>query len=291
MQIQRCKILILLLLVGSYVNAKNYALLIGISTYPKEEAGSSWVDIHGTNDTQLLLPMLFQHGYDVYLLENEKANAQNIRASIDKLIQHAQLNDTIYFHFSGHGQPVEDYDGDELDGWDESIIPYDAKMIWNESIYEGENHIIDDELNVYFNRLRCKVGAKGLVVAIIDACHSGTMYREYNVMDEDLSYRGVNIGFSRDKFYRPKKESTSSNYIIPTAKDLANIIIIEACQAGQCNQEVKIDGEYYGSLSYCIYKNPTFDFSQNWLNTLNMTMKSILPEWSSQQLMIETNLR
>jgi hypothetical protein len=30
--------------------------------------------------------------------------------------------DIIYLHFSCHGQPFEDMNGDEADGWDESYL-------------------------------------------------------------------------------------------------------------------------------------------------------------------------
>ena len=61
--------------------------------------------------------------------------------------------DIIYLHFSCHGQPIEDIDGDEDDGWDEALIPFDAKKKYQKGTYTGENHITDDELNSYLKRL------------------------------------------------------------------------------------------------------------------------------------------
>ena len=49
--------------------------------------------------------------------------------------------DIVYLHFSTHGQPVEDQNGDEEDGWDESIVPIDAYKIYKKGIYEGKNHL------------------------------------------------------------------------------------------------------------------------------------------------------
>ena len=46
--------------------------------------------------------------------------------------------DIVYLHFSCHGQPVEDLDGDEKDGWDESIVPYDAWKKPISGIYDGK---------------------------------------------------------------------------------------------------------------------------------------------------------
>jgi hypothetical protein len=44
------------------------------------------------------------------------------------LVQGAQPNDSLFFHFSGHGGQTEDLDGDEDDGLDETIYPVDFKQ-------------------------------------------------------------------------------------------------------------------------------------------------------------------
>ena len=47
----------------------------------------------------------------------------------------AQPGDAFFFHFSGHGSRVKDTDGDEADGWDETICPVD---------YDRAGMIVDD---------------------------------------------------------------------------------------------------------------------------------------------------
>lgn len=39
------------------------------------------------------------------------------------LVQGAQPNDALFFHYSGHGGQAKDLDGDEDDGYDETIYP------------------------------------------------------------------------------------------------------------------------------------------------------------------------
>lgn len=74
-----------------------------------------------------------------------------------------QAGDSLVFHYSGHGGQKKDENGDEVDGFDETILPLD---------YEQEGIILDDEINETIVRpLPC--GAK--LHAIIDACHSGTV--------------------------------------------------------------------------------------------------------------------
>ena len=70
-----------------------------------------------------------------------------------------------------------DDNGDEIDGYDESLVPYDAPMNYQKGVYEGENHLIDDEFGVLLSELREKVGPAGNVLTIIDACYSGTITR------------------------------------------------------------------------------------------------------------------
>ena len=81
-------------------------------------------------------------------------------------------------------------------------------MYYRKGIYEGEKHILDDELNAFFNKIREKIGQKGMLLVVIDACHSGTMSREENdaPLDDESPVRGTYIGFSEDKIFRPIRE-------------------------------------------------------------------------------------
>ena len=54
------------------------------------------------------------------------------------LVDGAQPNDSLFFHFSGHGSQKMDYDSDEVDGSDETIVPLD---------YKSAGDIVDDEMN------------------------------------------------------------------------------------------------------------------------------------------------
>lgn len=38
------------------------------------------------------------------------------------LVKDAQPNDSLFFHYSGHGGQTKDLDGDEADGYDEGKI-------------------------------------------------------------------------------------------------------------------------------------------------------------------------
>ncbi|CAH1416261.1 unnamed protein product [Lactuca virosa] len=89
--------------------------------------------------------------------------ARNMRTALSWLIEGCQPGDSLVFHFSGHGSRQRNLNGDELDGYDETLCPLD---------FETEGMIIDDEINATIVR-PLPLGAK--LHAIIDSCHSGTV--------------------------------------------------------------------------------------------------------------------
>lgn len=139
--------------------ANKRALLIGISHYPQTTKSNpcTWTNIHGCNDVRLLRGTLQKQGFRITTLTNAQATASHIRRALKRLCQQAAKGDMVVIHFSGHGQPFEDLSGDEADGWDEAIVPYDAKKCYSRT-YTGRCHIIDDELEHYINNLRTTVG-------------------------------------------------------------------------------------------------------------------------------------
>lgn len=228
------------------------ALIVGISQYP-QTGSDAWGTIHGANDAELIVPVMKRQGFSIVTICNKAATAKRIRRGMDTLVSSCKPGDTVYLHFSCHGQPYEDIDGDEDDGWDESIVPYDAPMVYQKGKYEGENHIIDDELHTYFQKLRSKVGRKGLVCVVIDACHAGSASRGEDDMDDDddeVYVRGTKRGFSpRGKDFRPRINA-KGHFKIPQEAGLSDILILEACRSYQSNYEIKQSGKHYGPLSY-----------------------------------------
>ncbi|PKA53303.1 Metacaspase-1 [Apostasia shenzhenica] len=87
----------------------------------------------------------------------------NIRMALYWLVQGCQPGDSLVFHYSGHGSQQRNYNGDEADGYDETICPLD---------FETQGMIVDDEINATIVR-PIPHGVK--LHAIIDACHSGTV--------------------------------------------------------------------------------------------------------------------
>lgn len=239
--------LLALMLAGGILSADastRRALVIGLGRY----ADPSWAPIHGDSDADIVTAMLRSGGYgSITVLKNHKATKAAIIAAFRRLVSDSRRGDTVYIHFSGHGQQVTDVNGDEDDGFDEAWIPYDAYKTYSAS-YKGEKHLLDDEVAYWMSRLRDRVGQAGQLLVVVDACHSGDSSRgdECDSMCDGPCYvRG-----------------TSSDFIIPlataprrTAKVREDWLTLTACRDYQVNYEVKTsDGAYYGMLTYALWR-------------------------------------
>lgn len=157
--------------VCSPASAADRALLIGIGTYqnlpPK-------LFLHGPKNDLVAMEGLLTGtlGFDrsvVRVLRDEQATRASILSSIEEwLVAGTQPGDRAYLYYSGHGLQVTDQDGDEDDGMDEALAPFD--LVAGTKDWDGA--ITDDELDAILDRLKGRA-----VTLVIDACHSGTISR------------------------------------------------------------------------------------------------------------------
>lgn len=243
--------LVVLSIVASADAQSKRALIVGISDY-MQVSQDSWSSIHGANDAELIASVLEKQGFCCTKICNKKATAKRIRKELGALAASCKPGDEVYLHFSCHGQPFEDMNGDEEDGWDEAIVPYDALMTFQQGVYEGESHLTDDELHDYFQKIRSAVGSNGYLWVVIDACHAGNTYMGDEEEEDVVFCRGTKKGFSsQGKSFHPRINA-SGQFQIPQQQGLADIVILEACRSYQSNYEINQDGTYYGPLSYYI---------------------------------------
>lgn len=211
------------------------ALLIGLG----EQADKSWARIHGDKDIALLKPLLQKKGYrDMQILINSQATKDAIVKAFETLAQNCRTDDEVYIHFSGHGQQMTDFDGDEMDGWDECWIPYDAYLRYGNHD-DGTHHLTDDEVNVWLQAIRKKVGSGGKILVVVDACHSGDATRG----EDDEIFRGVS-----ERFVLPQKQNASF-----VRKNMEQWITLSACKDYQRNAEIKTTQGYFGKLTVALY--------------------------------------
>jgi hypothetical protein len=88
------------------------------------------------------------------------------------LMDGSKPGDRVFFYFSGQGYFEKDADGDETDGLDETLVPFDAAVGDGEPP-EVTGMISDDELGGLIRKLD---GRK--VTVAVDAGHSGFVTRE-----------------------------------------------------------------------------------------------------------------
>lgn len=294
------KKLIILIILAIYfcefsigISQNKRALLIGISDYGEtiEPSSSTWCNIHGANDINLLEPTLKNQGFKVEKLSDKKATASAIRKKFQQFEKSIMPGDLIYLHFSCHGQPFEDLSGDEEDGWDEALIPYDAKMIYSKGSYEGNNHILDDEIHDLLLSLRKKAGHSGMVYVIVDACHAGSFERGEE--EDEVYLRGTTRGFSKtNKPYHPKIDSRP-NISVEKNPDMSDICLLEACRSYQSNYEIKQDGQFFGPLSYYVNKTISsivLDKDIRWIELVKKDM-SADRRLIRQNMVIETSIK
>lgn len=74
-----------------------------------------------------------------------------------------EAGDSAFFHYSGHGGRLADDNGDEDDGYDETLIPVD---------YKSAGQIRDDAV---FSELVSRMPKGSTMTCLMDCCHSGSI--------------------------------------------------------------------------------------------------------------------
>ncbi|MFQ5858615.1 MAG: caspase family protein [Anaerolineae bacterium] len=153
-------------------NRNKWALLIGIDKYAKLAAR---YQLNGcVNDVQLMAGILQDNfGFpedNITLLRDEEATRDDILAAMDALVDRIGADDIVVIQYSGHGSQMRDREGDEPDGFDETIVPHDSGRG-----SDPNRDITDDE--IYMRLLRL-TETTPYVTLLFDCCHSGTIARD-----------------------------------------------------------------------------------------------------------------
>jgi len=187
------------------------AVLVGISKYQRKGAADEWRNLSTELDLELLQQVLAEKFKftDIVVLRDEKATKEGILSELRKVAAQTAKGDVVFLHYSGHGDSIPDDNGDEIDGKDESLIPFDYV-----SKKDYSRNIRDDEIGKILDELKKK--EPGNVTVSIDSCYSGTATRG------DYAVRGG--GGDADKpegespsGLRDKQASYSKDYIFLAA--------------------------------------------------------------------------
>jgi len=153
------------------------ALYIGIN-YPNTKSPLNGC-INDVKNISSLIAQKFGFTSAVILTDDQsdpkkRPTYDNIINAMDWLVQDAKPGDSLFFHYSGHGGTARDKENDEIDGFDETILPCD---------YETSGQILDDDINLHLVQPLPK-GCR--LTALFDSCHSGT------IMDLPYTYQSGN---------------------------------------------------------------------------------------------------
>lgn len=224
------------------------AFIIALDQYAP---GTGWGKIHSSNDTLLLKPALVRQNFlpgNIVIVSGKDLTKKKLVQAIREFTKNCGPKDIVLFHYSGHGQQVADSSGDEADYYDESIVPADASAVYAPGKYTGQNHLLDDELNVLLRALALKVHDGDLLVTM-DACYSATGTRLAAFT------RGTSELMASPAYEEAHRNETHKNPLPLSEPKEARLpyTVISATNAYEVNQEtIHSDGRVYGPLSLCL---------------------------------------
>jgi len=170
-----------------YSLGDRYAIVIGISTYENPVNNLKYAQKDASNFQDALFKYGKFNKENVRLLTNKDASRENIRKSIEGWLKsRVKRNDLVIIFFSGHGTQIPDTDGDEDDGLDECLVPYDFNS-------EDYSSVITDDIFAYW--VRNLESEK--ILLIFDNCYSGGAAKQKGV-----SLSGVKGNIGKDDFVK-----------------------------------------------------------------------------------------
>jgi len=222
------------------------ALLVGISEYDRGQPGSLWRDLHGDRDVSAVREVLISRfGFEedcirLLITSAETTHRSIVHAFRSFLIDQTQPGDIVYFHYAGHGHRAFDDSGDEVDGWDETLVPSD----WRTG--RDSNEITDDEISELLAELKQREPAS--VTLVFDCCHAGSVTRGPNT-----TFRGLGPDAplpARGSVGRGAPEGAGGMLARGEADGLGYVAVFAARHDQQARETPDDSGEPMGLLTY-----------------------------------------
>ncbi|KAF2730435.1 hypothetical protein EJ04DRAFT_500442 [Polyplosphaeria fusca] len=283
----------------SACNGKRKALLIGINYFGQRGQLRGCI-----NDVKNMSTYLNSHfGYkreDMVTLTDDQQNPMsqptkaNILRAMHWLVKDAQPNDSLFFHYSGHGGQTKDLDGDEDDGYDEVIYPVD---------FRTAGHIVDDEMHrIMVGSLRPGVR----LTAIFDSCHSGSaldlpyIYSTQGVLKEPNLAKeagqgllGIVSSYARKDFGGMLSTASGLFKKVTTGDDVyqrnlrtktspADVIMWSGSKDTQTSADASISGEATGAMSWAFVTSLKKNPNQSYVQLLNSIRDELEGKYSQK---------
>lgn len=171
-------------------------LFVGIDKYQNKQYKRLSVAV---NDVKAIAERLDASLDRKIELHDEAATYQAIeKIFTSTLPEISRPGDTVFIVWSGHGDQCPDDDGDEEDGLDEFLCPYDV------DIENPETYVLDDKMFDWFR----KIGDRNIVL-ILDACYSIGMQKD----------RKTTFDFLADEIRNDRRKATASLAILASSSE------------------------------------------------------------------------
>lgn len=232
-----------------------FALLVGVNEYKNAKISN----LNGcVNDVKAMYEFLTQRmgvpTENIRLLTSTGEESTEDRSSRKNIIngwmwltERASVGDQVFFHYSGHGAQATSTDPNELDGYDETLVPFDSRE--NDANGNPIYDILDKELA----RLIAMVAAKGaLVTVVLDCCHSGSGTRTLVPVRKTISDKRIRppetlvLGTKRMQG-EPAGATLRSGWKID-----ADHVLLAGCRDEELSYEYRspVNGDWHGALTF-----------------------------------------
>jgi len=214
------------------------ALCIGINDYPGTQN-----DLRGcVNDANDWAAELGRRGFAVTKILDAQATKARMSTAIGDLIGTARGGDTLVVTYSGHGTWVPDSSGDEPDGRDEGLCPYDI----------GSNGpLLDDQIGTL---LRSAVAGVRILL-ISDSCHSGSVIRG---REDDLDAGETRARFMPLSDWMPKGElppvGAATPRVVNGIRRTGGDLLLSGCKDTEYSFDTSFQGRASGAFTYYALK-------------------------------------
>ncbi|KAJ6440901.1 metacaspase-1 [Purpureocillium lavendulum] len=251
----------------SNCTGRRKALLIGINYFGQRGQLRGCI-----NDVRNMTTYLAEHfGYkreDMVILTDDQQNPmsqptkQNILRAMHWLVKDARPNDSLFFHYSGHGGQTKDLDGDEPDGYDEVIYPVDFRQT---------GHITDDEMHRIMGILKepnlAKEAGQGLL-GVISSYSQGDLG---GVANNIMSF-----------FKKATSGEEAHSRALATKTSPADVIMLSGSKDDQTSADATIASQATGAMSWAfvtaLKKNP----QQSYVQLLNSIRDELATKYTQK---------
>ncbi|KAF9355175.1 Ca(2+)-dependent cysteine protease [Mortierella sp. AD094] len=270
----------------STCSGRKRALFIGINYFGQRNELRGCINDVRNIKTFIIRQFGFREEDTITLTDDQKDPTRiptkaNMLTAMQWLVRDARPNDSFFFHYSGHGGRTKDIDGDEDDGYDETIYPVD---------HERAGVIIDDIMHDIMVR-PLPPGCR--LTAIMDCCHSGSALdlpytysttgnlKEGNVLSDmgngvmgaGMSYLRGDIGGMISSFGGIGKRITNPSHraeVLRRKSSPADCIMFSGCKDTQTSADTQEQGfGMTGAMTFSFITALTANPRQSYLQLLN----------------------